>query len=63
MLPSLRLARFRDGVDDYDYLMLLSERQPDHPLLRALRQQGREAFRNPEALTANRQAIAAALSE
>ena len=36
-LPSVRLARFRDGVDDYDYLSMLAEKQPDHPVLTELR--------------------------
>jgi hypothetical protein len=44
VLPSVRLARFRDGVDDYDYLMLLSEKQPDHPVLQQLREGAREPY-------------------
>ena len=41
VLPSVRLARFRDGIDDYDYLVMLHEKQPDHPVLERLRADAR----------------------
>ena len=40
----MRLARFRDGVDDYDYLTMLCEKQPDHPVLKQLREGAREPY-------------------
>ena len=40
----MRFARFRDGVDDYDYLTMLCEKQPDHPILKQLREGAREPY-------------------
>ena len=33
VLPSTRLANVRDGVEDYEYLAILKELNPSHPLL------------------------------
>jgi len=44
VLPSVRFARFRDGVDDYDYLTMLYEQEPDHPILEQLREGAREPY-------------------
>lgn len=63
VLPSLRFARFRDGVDDFDYLTLLAQRRADHPLLAKLRGLGTQAYSSAAAIEGNRQAIAAALVE
>ena len=43
-LPSIRFARFRDGVDDYDYLTMLAAKQPNHPVLKQLREHANEPF-------------------
>lgn len=61
VLPSLRLARFRDGVDDYDYLILLAEKHPDHPLLNEIRAQNRNAYGGSDNIRANRRAVGDAL--
>lgn len=37
VLPSVRFARFRDGLQDYDYLCLLERMAPRHQLLKAIR--------------------------
>ncbi|MFA9479988.1 discoidin domain-containing protein [Phycisphaerales bacterium AB-hyl4] len=55
VLPSIRLARLRDGVDDYDYLVLMKERWPNHRLLAELRQRGLEVCRTPGTLIPNRE--------
>ena len=61
VLPSLRFARFRDGVDDFDYLYLLDKQQPDHPLLAELRRQSGRAYATGRVLQTNRRAVAEAL--
>ena len=62
-MPSMRFARFRDGVEDHDYLSMLQARVPDHPLLGRLRAAGRAAYDSPEAVLQNREALAAALED
>ena len=61
VLPSLRLARFRDGMDDFDYLTLLAERSPNHPLLAKIRCSGSNAYYTSLAIEANRLAVSQAL--
>ena len=63
VLPSTRFARFRDGVDDFDYLSLLAEKHPGHPLLAEIRRLGRDAYASVEAIDANRRSVAGALQE
>jgi hypothetical protein len=60
-LASVRFARFRDGIDDHDYLVMVRERSPDHALLARIRQAGRAAYDSPEAILRNREALADAL--
>ena len=60
-LASIRFARFRDGIDDYDYLTLLAERVPDHSLLGDLRKQGRAVAMTGASIQAARQRLAEAL--
>jgi hypothetical protein len=61
VLPSIRLARFRDGVDDYDYLSLLAKKQPNSPLLEKIRRTQRGAYHNSQAIESNRLAVGKAL--
>ena len=61
VLPSVRFARFRDGMQDYDYLMLLQERNPDHPLLAEIRSSGRQYYGKAEQILLTRTALAKAL--
>ncbi len=61
VLPSVRLARFRDGMDDFDYLTLLAERSPNHPLLAKIRRSGGDAYNTALAIEANRLAVSQAL--
>lgn len=62
-LASVRFARFRDGLEDHDYLRLLERQAPDHPLLGSLRKAGRAAYGQPQALLRNREALAGALEK
>jgi hypothetical protein len=61
IFPSIRLARLRDSIDDFDYLALLADRRPDHPLLKKIRRQDRAAYRHASTITTNRTAVADAL--
>ena len=49
-LASIRFARFRDGIDDYDYLTILAQTNPDHPLIQGLRRRGRAIAMDPESI-------------
>lgn len=62
VLPSIRFARFRDGLQDYDYLKMLEMHSPTHPLLQQLRLQGKSAFDSEANLTRSRSLLANALS-
>jgi len=62
-LASVRFARFRDGIDDYDYLALLAQRNADHPLIRELRRRGRSVAASGASLDASRGRLAKALEE
>lgn len=62
-LASIRFARFRDGIDDHDYLSLLEDAVPGHALLRAFRAKGRATHAAPEAVGRSRAALARALEE
>ena len=33
VLPSIRIHNVRDGIEDYEYFVLLRKKAPDHPLL------------------------------
>lgn|GEM_PF-3431631 len=61
VLPSIRLARFRDGVDDYDYLVLLAKKQPNNPLLEKIRRIQRGAYSNSQAIESYRLDVGNAL--
>lgn len=63
VLPSIRLARFRDGVDDCDYLTLLAETRSNHPLAAELRRLGRAAYRSGPVIETNRRALIEAIEE
>ena len=63
VLPSVRLVRFRDGIDDYDYLALLAERQPNHSVLARIRDLGNNAYRSISIINANRRAVGDALEK
>jgi len=62
-LASIRFARFRDGIDDYDYLTLLEQCSKDHPLLRALRARGTAVAATPEAIEDARERLAEAIED
>lgn len=61
VLPSVRLARFRDGMDDSDCLSLLAEKRPSHPLLGEIRRLGGEAYKAAAHIETNRRALNDAL--
>jgi hypothetical protein len=61
VLASVRLARFRDGMDDYDYLTLLAEKQPNHPLLAEIRRRGAHAYATAQSIATYRKALSEAL--
>ena len=60
-LTSVRFARFRDGIDDHDYIWLLTDMDPKHDLLRELRAAGRAAHATLESIQGRRSALAAAI--
>ena len=62
VLPSIRFARFRDGLEDNDYLHILQRRNPSSPLLKAIRNSGRYYYQNSANMTAMRAKIANALA-
>ena len=61
-LASIRFARFRDGVDDYDYLTMLATAEPEHPLLQELRHQGRAVAMSTASIQSARHRLAEAIS-
>jgi hypothetical protein len=46
ILPSVRFARFRDGVDDYDYMTILESIDPGNALIKDFRENGVMASRD-----------------
>ncbi len=63
VLPSIRFARFRDGVDDNDYLVMLQERQPNHPALKRLLEAGRGSYSTVASMLEARESVAEALEQ
>lgn len=61
VLPSIRLARFRDGMDDFDYLTLLAEKRPNHPLLMEIKRLERGVYNSSSAIETNREALSKAI--
>jgi hypothetical protein len=45
ILPSIRFARFRDGVDEYDFMSLLESIDPGNMLITNFRENGELAAR------------------
>jgi hypothetical protein len=63
-LPSVRLENIRDGIEDYEYLCLLRERQPNSPLLKVGEEISKDFThfcQDPKVIEARRSAIARAI--
>lgn len=58
VLPSVRFARFRDGLQDYDYLMMLKSLDPDNALLKSIKNSGRDYFSNANQIASTRRELA-----
>ena len=63
VLPSIRLARFRDSVEDHDYLSILNEKLHGKGFVLELIAKGRRAFLSSDAISKNRYKIGQILSE
>lgn len=61
VLPSVRFARFRDGLQDYDYLTMLERLDPQNPLLNKIRKNGNDYYGIAEQILSTRHKLATEL--
>lgn len=58
VLPSIRFARFRDGLQDYDYLKMLDQLDPNNALLKKIRTSNRDCYARAAQISSTRRALA-----
>jgi len=62
-VPSIRMARLRDGMDDHDYLKMVERMAPEHPLLKKIRASGGAAYRRSSRILRLRKQLAQLLQK